>query len=69
MGWGVTNQIIGDNSVEPINFVLHAGDVAYAGTGKEWEIEVSHIQILLQKNSTVTNNCLFRKFGTYGVTK
>jgi hypothetical protein len=39
MGWGVTNQIIGDNSVTPFSFVLHAGDVAYAGTGKEWEIE------------------------------
>jgi len=40
MGWGVTNQIIADNSVTPFNFVLHAGDVSYAGTGKEWEIEV-----------------------------
>lgn len=40
MGWGVTNQIVGDNSVTPFSFVLHAGDVAYAGTGKEWEIEV-----------------------------
>jgi hypothetical protein len=33
------DQIADDHSTYHFNFALHAGDVAYAGTGAEWEIE------------------------------
>lgn len=39
LGWGVTDQMIHDNIQENFDMVVHEGDVAYAGTGSEWEIE------------------------------
>lgn len=39
MGWAVTDQVTADNEEYNFSFVLHAGDVAYAGTGHEWEFE------------------------------
>jgi len=39
MGWAVTDQMIDDNENLHFNLVIHVGDVAYAGTGSEWEIE------------------------------
>jgi len=39
MGWAVTDQMISDNQLYNFSFILHAGDVCYAGTGSTWEIE------------------------------
>jgi len=39
MGWAVTDQLVYDNQLYNFSMVLHAGDVCYAGTGSEWEIE------------------------------
>jgi len=39
MGWAVTDQMVDDSQVTPFNLVIHVGDVAYAGTGSEWEFE------------------------------
>ena len=38
-GFEVAHQIISDNQVTPYDLVVHAGDVAYAGTGRTWEFE------------------------------
>jgi hypothetical protein len=40
MGWAVTHQLENDNKLLNFSLILHAGDVAYAGTGSEWEFEV-----------------------------
>jgi hypothetical protein len=39
MGWAVTDRSVSDNSVFNFSLILHPGDVAYAGTGAEWEFE------------------------------
>jgi len=38
-GFEVSAQIISDNHVAPYDLVVHAGDIAYAGTGGTWEFE------------------------------
>jgi len=39
MGWAVTDQMVDDNKIDHFNMVIHVGDIAYAGTGSEWEFE------------------------------
>jgi len=39
MGWAVTDQIVNDMSSYQFSMVLHPGDICYAGTGSDWEIE------------------------------
>lgn len=38
-GFQTAFRIVQDNHVSPYNLVVHAGDIAYAGTGKTWEFE------------------------------
>lgn len=38
-GYQVSFQISQDDLVTPYELVVHAGDIAYAGTGKTWEFE------------------------------
>lgn len=39
LGWAVTDQMIADNVQSEFSMVIHVGDVSYAGTGAEYEIE------------------------------
>lgn len=38
-GFAVTDQIYNDHESNHFAMVVHAGDVCYAGTGHEWELE------------------------------
>lgn len=38
-GYQVSFQLSQDDLVKPYELVVHAGDIAYAGTGKTWEFE------------------------------
>jgi len=39
LGWAVTDRISSDNGKYHFNLILHEGDVAYGGTGSQWELE------------------------------
>jgi hypothetical protein len=38
-GFEVAFQVLQDNQKTPYDLVIHAGDIAYGGTGKTWEFE------------------------------
>jgi len=39
LGWAVCNQIVNDHAKYNFSLIIHAGDIAYAGTGGSGEIE------------------------------
>lgn len=39
MGWYVTDRMVKANAENPFAMVIHAGDICYAGTGSELELE------------------------------
>jgi len=39
MGFEVIDQMVAFHAQDPFSLVVHAGDVCYAGTGSDWELE------------------------------